>query len=175
MHHSMCSSTSNLVFMTLVLSFWAIPLVSYSYGPDGLLCYTCGIWEDMDHQVKFIKEQWLVTPVYFSLVPSAVPLKILDARLLCYLLSDLSFFGGGDDEGSAAANSVMHVSADGDCGVQQKGLPELDAPPPPRPPHPSQHHHHRCHHQMTHYHNCLIHRQDGQQDPPQGPPYPLPD
>ncbi|GJR78130.1 hypothetical protein Tco_0148915 [Tanacetum coccineum] len=27
MHHSMCSSTSNLVFMTLVLSFWAIPLV----------------------------------------------------------------------------------------------------------------------------------------------------
>ncbi|GKF12524.1 hypothetical protein Tco_0050450 [Tanacetum coccineum] len=30
-------------------------------------------------------------------------------------LSDLSFSGGGDDEGSAAANSVMHVSADGDC------------------------------------------------------------
>ncbi|GJV45423.1 ribonuclease H-like domain-containing protein [Tanacetum coccineum] len=27
MHHSMCSSTSNLVFMTLVLSLWAIPLV----------------------------------------------------------------------------------------------------------------------------------------------------
>ncbi|GJZ59532.1 hypothetical protein Tco_0615348 [Tanacetum coccineum] len=32
--------------------------------------------------------------------------------------SDLSFSGGGDDEGSAAANSVMHVSADGDCGKQ---------------------------------------------------------
>ncbi|GJX05627.1 hypothetical protein Tco_0191543 [Tanacetum coccineum] len=62
------------------------------------------------------------------------------------------------------------------CGeVQQKGRPELGAPPPPRPPHPSQHHHHRCHHQMTRYHNCLIRRQDGQQDPPQGPPYPLPD
>ncbi|GJX63372.1 hypothetical protein Tco_0296272, partial [Tanacetum coccineum] len=55
---------------------------------------------------------------------------------------DLSFSGGGDDEGSAAANSVMHVSADGDCGVQQKGRPELGAPSPPRPPHPSQHHHH---------------------------------
>ncbi|GKB13572.1 hypothetical protein Tco_0847495 [Tanacetum coccineum] len=27
MHHSMCSSTFNLVFMTLVLSLWAIPLV----------------------------------------------------------------------------------------------------------------------------------------------------
>ncbi|GKE28496.1 hypothetical protein Tco_1443880, partial [Tanacetum coccineum] len=27
MHHSMCSSTSNLVFMTSVLSLWAIPLV----------------------------------------------------------------------------------------------------------------------------------------------------
>ncbi|GJU82720.1 hypothetical protein Tco_1285085 [Tanacetum coccineum] len=89
-------------------------------------------------------------------------------------VSDLSFSGGGDDEGSAAANSVMHVSADGDCGVQQKGRPELGAPPPPRPPHPSQHHH-RCHHQMTYYHSCLIRWQDGQQDPPQGPPYPLPD
>ncbi|GJX12520.1 zinc finger, CCHC-type containing protein [Tanacetum coccineum] len=60
------------------------------------------------------------------------------------------------------------------CQVQQKGRPELGAPSPPRPPHPSQHHH-RCHHQMTHYHNCLIRRRDGQQDPPQGPPYPLPD
>ncbi|GJW18768.1 hypothetical protein Tco_0026204 [Tanacetum coccineum] len=33
-------------------------------------------------------------------------------------LSDLSFSGGGNGEGSAAANSVMHVSADGDCGKQ---------------------------------------------------------
>ncbi|GJY18831.1 putative reverse transcriptase domain-containing protein [Tanacetum coccineum] len=33
-------------------------------------------------------------------------------------VSDLSFSGGGDDEGSAAAHSVMHVSADGDCGKQ---------------------------------------------------------
>ncbi|GJR78500.1 hypothetical protein Tco_0149285 [Tanacetum coccineum] len=89
--------------------------------------------------------------------------------------NDSTFSGGGDDEGSVAANSVMPALADGDRGVQQKGRPELGAPPPPRPPHPSQHHHHRCHHQMTHYHNCLIRRQDGQQDPPQGPPYPLPD
>ncbi|GJX10510.1 hypothetical protein Tco_0200369 [Tanacetum coccineum] len=34
---------------------------------------------------------------------------------------DLSFSGGGDDEGSAAANSVMHVSADGDCGLEGIG------------------------------------------------------
>ncbi|GJT69907.1 hypothetical protein Tco_1029193 [Tanacetum coccineum] len=33
-------------------------------------------------------------------------------------VSDLSFSGGGNSEGSAAANSVMHVSADGDCGKQ---------------------------------------------------------
>ncbi|GJX62574.1 hypothetical protein Tco_0295474 [Tanacetum coccineum] len=33
-------------------------------------------------------------------------------------VSDSTFSGGGDDEGSAAANSVMHVSADGDCGKQ---------------------------------------------------------
>ncbi|GJU78863.1 hypothetical protein Tco_1275933 [Tanacetum coccineum] len=36
-------------------------------------------------------------------------------------LSDLSFSGGGDDEGSAAANSVMHVSADGDGGLEGTG------------------------------------------------------
>ncbi|GJV13066.1 hypothetical protein Tco_1354607 [Tanacetum coccineum] len=29
-------------------------------------------------------------------------------------VSDLTFSGGDDDEGSAAANSVMHASADGD-------------------------------------------------------------
>ncbi|GJS98427.1 hypothetical protein Tco_0819597 [Tanacetum coccineum] len=33
-------------------------------------------------------------------------------------LSDLSFSGGGDDEGSVAANSVMPALADGDCGKQ---------------------------------------------------------
>ncbi|GKG10487.1 hypothetical protein Tco_0341887, partial [Tanacetum coccineum] len=75
------------------------------------------------------------------------------------------------DEGSVAANSVMPALADGDRRVPRKGRPELGA----RPPHPSQHHNHRFHHQMTHYHNCLIRRQDGQQYPPQGPPYPLPD
>ncbi|GKC42957.1 hypothetical protein Tco_1060679, partial [Tanacetum coccineum] len=60
-------------------------------------------------------------------------------------------------------------------GVKQTSvLHGLGAPPPSCPPYPSQHHH-RCHHQMTYYHNCLIRWQDGQQDPPQGPPYPLPD
>ncbi|GJV08138.1 hypothetical protein Tco_1345794 [Tanacetum coccineum] len=33
-------------------------------------------------------------------------------------LSDLSFSGGGDDEGSVAANLVMPALADGDCGKQ---------------------------------------------------------
>ncbi|GJR13936.1 hypothetical protein Tco_0796588 [Tanacetum coccineum] len=33
-------------------------------------------------------------------------------------VSDSTFSGGGNGEGSAAANSVMHVSADGDCGKQ---------------------------------------------------------
>ncbi|GJZ15047.1 hypothetical protein Tco_0550724 [Tanacetum coccineum] len=81
------------------------------------------------------------------------------------ITNNVTFSGGSDDEGSVAANSVMHALADGDRGVST----------PPRPPHPSQHHHHRFHHQMTYYHNCLIRRHDGQQDPPQGPPYPLPD
>ncbi|GJS40051.1 hypothetical protein Tco_0565099 [Tanacetum coccineum] len=42
-------------------------------------------------------------------------------QTLMLSLSDLSFSGGGDDEGSAAANSVMHVSADGDCGLEGIG------------------------------------------------------
>ncbi|GKF95527.1 hypothetical protein Tco_0288262, partial [Tanacetum coccineum] len=33
-------------------------------------------------------------------------------------LSDLIFSGGGGNKGSAAANSVMHTSADGDHGRQ---------------------------------------------------------
>ncbi|GJU09552.1 hypothetical protein Tco_1131948 [Tanacetum coccineum] len=36
-------------------------------------------------------------------------------------LSDLSFSGGGDDEGSAAANSVMPALADGDRGLEGTG------------------------------------------------------
>ncbi|GKB27799.1 hypothetical protein Tco_0867200 [Tanacetum coccineum] len=32
-------------------------------------------------------------------------------------VSDSTFSGGGDDEGSAAANSVVHALADGDRGI----------------------------------------------------------
>ncbi|GJQ96520.1 hypothetical protein Tco_0007659 [Tanacetum coccineum] len=46
---------------------------------------------------------------------------IITNSTLMLSLSDLSFSGGGDDEGSAAANSVMHVSADGDCGLEGIG------------------------------------------------------
>ncbi|GJR73133.1 hypothetical protein Tco_0085498 [Tanacetum coccineum] len=55
---------------------------------------------------------------------------------------DSTFSGGGNGEGSAAANSVMHVSADGDCGLEGKWIicrstadrvrSELGAPPPTR-------------------------------------------
>ncbi|GJT67005.1 hypothetical protein Tco_1018485 [Tanacetum coccineum] len=56
------------------------------------------------------------------------PLPLV-ASILCYLvfLSDLIFSGGGDtdggsdDEGSAAANSIMHASVDGDRGVTSEG------------------------------------------------------
>ncbi|GKF39655.1 hypothetical protein Tco_0119716 [Tanacetum coccineum] len=82
--------------------------------------------------------------------------------------SDSTFSGDGDDEGDLVSKDKMIWCEE----VQQKGRPELGAPPPPRP---SQHHHHRCHHQMTHDHNFLIRQQDGQLDPPQGLPYPLPD
>ncbi|GJR26270.1 hypothetical protein Tco_1102502 [Tanacetum coccineum] len=97
--------------------------------------------------------------------PYGPPYPLLDWSQQCSLVIglDFTFSGGGDDEGSVATSRYSRSRL------------ELGAPPPPRPPRPSQHHHHRCHHQMAHYHNCLIRRQDGQQDPPQGPPYPLPD
>ncbi|GJZ55748.1 hypothetical protein Tco_0610941 [Tanacetum coccineum] len=70
-------------------------------------------------------------------------------------LSDSTFSGGGDDEGSVAANSVMPALADGDRGDGQQDPPQ--GPPYPLPDWSQQ---------------CSL---DGQQDPPQGPPYPLPD
>ncbi|GJV35408.1 hypothetical protein Tco_1407885 [Tanacetum coccineum] len=36
-------------------------------------------------------------------------------------LSDSTFSGGGDDEGSVAANSVMPALADGDRGLEGTG------------------------------------------------------
>ncbi|GJY82782.1 hypothetical protein Tco_0496158 [Tanacetum coccineum] len=66
---------------------------------------------------------------------------------------DLSFSGGGDDEGSAATNSVMHASADGNRGVCLMG---------------SGHH--------VGYSKRVGRRLAGcQKDPPKGVLYPLPD
>ncbi|GJV53070.1 hypothetical protein Tco_1448811 [Tanacetum coccineum] len=55
-------------------------------------------------------------------VSSLIPLKQQkDSTILGYTLmlslSDSTFSGGGDDEGSAAANSVMHALVDDDRGV----------------------------------------------------------
>ncbi|GJU05847.1 hypothetical protein Tco_1122277 [Tanacetum coccineum] len=328
MHHSMCSSTSSLVFMTLVLSLWAIPLVvplvptfiaiNLLTCPRASLvvnsivvCRSPTVTDQMAYYVAPVafgrtwtimmivafRTQWLGLAVIFllpvpcsvsfasilplvrlllvlivlgsviqlplvlslafgksadlfvhtflklhywthilevsqtstlitgvsSLIPSssriptlsghvAIPLAIpalystlpivvifplsLVVSILCYLVFfDSTFSGGGNGEGSAAANSVMHVSADGDCGKQthQSQMPlysqlegtrssvgtvEGSAGA-------------RCSSSSSssssfstssslsssddYYHNCLIRWQDGQQDPPQGPPYPLPD
>ncbi|GKA91804.1 hypothetical protein Tco_0813729 [Tanacetum coccineum] len=52
----------------------------------------------------------LAIPALYNTLPIVV-------QLAPVAHSDLTFSGGGDDEGSAAANSVMHASADGDRGV----------------------------------------------------------
>ncbi|GJR11747.1 hypothetical protein Tco_0794399 [Tanacetum coccineum] len=125
---------------------------------------------------------------------SRVPLKILDARLLS--LSDSTFSGGGDDKGSVAATRKMicvgRLGADSSIGTASASsvaagsgsfvgtadgsLPELDAHPLLVPSSVSTSSSFACHHQMTPL-SILYQstRQDGQQDPPQGPPYPLPD
>ncbi|GJT35523.1 hypothetical protein Tco_0925942 [Tanacetum coccineum] len=48
--------------------------------------------------------------------------------------NDSTFSGGGDDEGSAAANSVMHALADGDRGVRHQQI-EADPSLVPLAPH----------------------------------------
>ncbi|GJX03151.1 hypothetical protein Tco_0189067, partial [Tanacetum coccineum] len=86
--------------------------------------------------------------------------------------SDLIFSGGGgNDEGSAAANSVMHASADGDRGiykVQQKGRPGASGSSsfPRLLILSSQHSSSSSSDQMAHYQlSPSVHLEDGQQDP----------
>ncbi|GKA41051.1 hypothetical protein Tco_0733644 [Tanacetum coccineum] len=55
---------------------------------------------------------------YWTLTLEVSQTSTLITGTLMLSLSDSTFSGGGDDEGSVAANSVMHVSADGDCGKQ---------------------------------------------------------
>ncbi|GJS98638.1 hypothetical protein Tco_0819808 [Tanacetum coccineum] len=99
--------------------------------------------------------------------------------------------GGGDDEGSAASNSVMPafrrlVIVDRNYnpqkplysqsfGTDQRSTLEgrsgkLGAPPPPpRPPHPLNSHQQTCHHQMTPLIKNESHPSAGwSADPPQG-------
>ncbi|GJY06721.1 hypothetical protein Tco_0373775 [Tanacetum coccineum] len=58
-------------------------------------------------------------PFYILWGPLGLPLsKRSDASLFLLSLSDSTFSGGGDDEGSVAANSVMPALADGDRGKQ---------------------------------------------------------
>ncbi|GKB88996.1 hypothetical protein Tco_0961268 [Tanacetum coccineum] len=88
-----------------------------------------------------------------------------------------TFSGGGDDEGSVAANSVMHASADGNRGLEGTGssIGTVEGSAEAR-----------CSSSSSssssfstssslsssddYYHNCLIRWQDGQQDPPHPPP-----
>ncbi|GJR66390.1 hypothetical protein Tco_0012455 [Tanacetum coccineum] len=62
----------------------------------------------------------LAIPALYSTLPIVVtfPLSLV-VSILCYLaFFDSTFSGGGDDEGSVAANSVMPALADGDRGKQ---------------------------------------------------------
>ncbi|GJY22796.1 hypothetical protein Tco_0396454 [Tanacetum coccineum] len=218
MHHSMCSSTSNLVFMTSVLSLWAIPLVvpliptfiaiSLLTCPRAslvvssiVICRSPTVTDQMAHYVAPVAfgRTWTIMmivafrtqrlgPAVIFLIPvpcsvsfaSILPLVrlllvlIVDyfgsvfqlscsqsrrsaksadlfyphiselhyghSSLKCLRLptlitgvsfveslaaagflqfpGDSTFSGGGDDEGSAAANSVMHALVDDDRGKQ---------------------------------------------------------
>ncbi|GJX40947.1 hypothetical protein Tco_0255937 [Tanacetum coccineum] len=200
MHHSMCSSTSNLVFMTLVLSLWAIPLVvpliptfiainlltcprASLVVSSIVICRSPTVMDQMAHYVAPVAfgRTWTIMmivafrtqrlgPAIIFLLPvpcSVIFVSILPlVRLLLVLIvigsviqlplvlslafrwtlslfpeshrelnvyefhsgkimtlrdpnsrvSDSTFSGGGDGEGSVAANSVMPALADGDRG-----------------------------------------------------------
>ncbi|GJT76897.1 hypothetical protein Tco_1043622 [Tanacetum coccineum] len=62
----------------------------------------------------------LAIPALYSTLPIVVTFLLsLVVSILCYLaFFDSTFSGGGDDEGSVAANSVMPALADGDRGKQ---------------------------------------------------------
>ncbi|GKB73503.1 hypothetical protein Tco_0934915 [Tanacetum coccineum] len=62
----------------------------------------------------------LVIPALYSTFPIVVTFLLsLVVSIPCYLaFFDSTFSGGGDDEGSVAANSVMPALADGDRGKQ---------------------------------------------------------
>ncbi|GJY43890.1 hypothetical protein Tco_0432103 [Tanacetum coccineum] len=86
---------------------------------SGFLTY--GPWNQNVFEVLFQGKSWSLSD----------PNK---CKTLMLSLSDLSFSGGGDDEGSAAANLVMHVSADGDCEVRHQQI-EADPSLVPLAPH----------------------------------------
>ncbi|GJV59886.1 hypothetical protein Tco_1465986 [Tanacetum coccineum] len=89
------------------------------------------IWVMWSTILQFPNLQY-ICPLWFTF-PLSIVVSI--TLLPCILL-----FGGGDDEGSVAANSVMHASADGNRGLEGtgssigtvEGSAELGAPPPPR-------------------------------------------
>ncbi|GJU75973.1 hypothetical protein Tco_1273043 [Tanacetum coccineum] len=102
---------------------------------------------------------------------------------LCDPNNDSTFSGGGDDEGSVAANLVMPALADGDRGLEGIGssVGTVGGSTGARcsSSSPSSSSFSTSSSSLSSsddsYYYCLIRRQDGQQDPPQGPPYPLPD
>ncbi|GJW09485.1 hypothetical protein Tco_1575312 [Tanacetum coccineum] len=101
-----------------------------------------------------------------------VLLKILDASLLCLTLSDLSFSGGGNSEEVQQAKLAILISlkcplysslegnqnilgtaegsAEARCSSSSSSSSSFSTSST------------RCIIQMTHYHNCLLHRQDGE-------------
>ncbi|GJU75234.1 hypothetical protein Tco_1272304 [Tanacetum coccineum] len=107
---------------------------------------------------------------YWTLTLEVSQTSTLITCTLMLSLSDLTFSSGGDDEGSAAANSVMHASADGDRRVcleedrvsvgKTDGSAELGAPPPPLSLLlTSQHHQHQCVISDEYHQNCDRHQE----------------
>ncbi|GJW97060.1 hypothetical protein Tco_0178868 [Tanacetum coccineum] len=120
MHHSTCSSTSNLVFMVLVhllreISL-VVPLIPTFIASSLMTCPNASL---VVSSIGICKAH----TVTGQMANSVALVAFRSTWTIMLSLSDLIFSGGGDtdggsdDEGSAAANSVMHASADGDRGV----------------------------------------------------------
>ncbi|GJR77393.1 hypothetical protein Tco_0089758 [Tanacetum coccineum] len=89
-------------------------LALYSTLPIVVTSLTLSVVSILLTAICFSESLRAITPAV-PLIPTFIAIALITLMLS---LSDSTFSGGGDDEGSAAANSVMHALVDDDRGKQ---------------------------------------------------------
>ncbi|GJR90784.1 hypothetical protein Tco_0214795 [Tanacetum coccineum] len=117
-------SADLFVYTFLKLHYWTLTLEvsqtsTLTTGVSSLIPSSSRIPTLPGHVVNLLAIPALYSYIFHIVVTSHFLLVVLASLLPCILVvRNFSIsLRCGDDEGSATANSVMHVSADGDCGV----------------------------------------------------------